>query len=361
MVAIADVKITRTKLKKLVADTAASAEAINLVYVSDTEAGIGRTKHGDQYTYLYNGRKVKDNEVLSRIKSLVIPPAWQQVWICTKDNGHLQATGIDAMGRKQYKYHPLWTQIRNHTKFFHLFELGKALPALRQRLKADLALPGLSMEKVLALIVSVMQQTGIRIGNGAYEKLYGSFGLSTLKDQHVKIKGSEARFSFKGKKGVYQNITLKSKKLAALIKKCQDIPGKELFQYYDAEGSRRSIDSGMVNSYIKEISGGNFSAKDFRTWTGTIQALLAFKELGCANTAAETKRRVIAALDAVSVHLGNTRTVCRKYYVHPVILDLYECSDLEKYLLQIEKQPDDSHTSHLLPEEKILMKILEKS
>ncbi len=360
MEAIADITLSRKKLKQLVSDATKSAEAINLVYVSDMDKGITRVKSGKGFHYLQNGRRVSGDAILGRIKGLVIPPAWQRVWICTQDNGHLQATGIDAMGRKQYKYHPLWTQIRNHTKFFHLYEFGKALSAIRKKLAEDLALRELSLQKVLAVIVSVMQETGIRIGNGAYEKMYGSYGLSTLKDKHVKVNGSEVRFAFRGKKGVEQDLTLKSRKLAKLVKQCQDIPGKELFQYYGEDGQRHSIDSGMVNSYIKDISGGHFTAKDFRTWTGTVQALLAFKNLGCAKTTTETKQRIVAALDAVSQQLGNTRTVCKKYYVHPALLEMYECNALEKYLRELDtvtaEEKDGMHH-----EEQVLMKILGKA
>ncbi len=354
-------KLDRRTLKKLVKDTAGSAGAANLRYVSDASPGISRVREGEGFAYYLNGKPVTDEKTLARIRSLVLPPAWEKVWICRDAHGHLQATGLDARGRKQYKYHPQWSRLRNHTKFFNLHQLGKALPAIRERLHQDLSLPGLPQEKVLALVLSIILETGIRIGNGAYEKLYGSFGLSTLKDRHVTINGSEVRFTFKGKKGVYQDLTLRSKRLATLVRKCRDIPGKELFQYYDAAGNHNVIDSGKVNDYIKAISGGHFTAKDFRTWTGTVQALLAFRELGCAATPTEAKQRIIAALDAVSAQLGNTRAVCKKYYVHPAILDLYECSALEKYLQELEAAPAPQEARDLLPAEQVLMKILEKA
>jgi DNA topoisomerase-1 len=290
----------------------------------------------------------------------VLPPAWENVWICTNPEGHLQATGTDVRGRKQYKYHSLWTVVRNQTKFFNLHDFGLALPAMRARLQKDLAKQGLPQEKVLAAVVSLMQCTCIRIGNSMYEKLYGSFGLTTLKDRHVQIKGSEVKFTFKGKKGVAHDITMKSKRLAKIVQQCRDIPGKELFQYYDEHGDRKTIDSGMVNNYIKEISGGNFTAKDFRTWEGSLEALHSFKELGDAETESATKRKIVAALDSVAKHLGNTRTVCKKYYVHPVIIDLYAAHALNKYL---KKMGDEqcSTDAELSASEKILMKILEKS
>lgn len=226
------------------------------------------------------------------------------------------------------------------------------------KIEKDLSTAGLPLEKILATVVSLMQRTNIRVGNQSYEKANGSYGITTLKDKHVKIKGTSIRFSFKGKKGVYHDIDIQSKRLAAIVKKCQDIPGKELFQYLDDNGQRRSIDSGMVNSYIKEISDGDFTAKDLRTWSGTVQALLAFKELGLADTQTQSKKNIVAALDMVSQALGNTRTVCKKYYVHPIVISLYETKTLEKYLKQLETLEADDDKSGLTREEKILMTIL---
>lgn len=344
-------------MKTLFDDAQKSAAAINLTYVTDSQPGIVRSRKGDKFVYLQDGKIVKDPALLQRIKSLVIPPAWQQVWICSKDNGHLQATGLDTKNRKQYRYHPLWNSLRNHTKFFHLYDFGKALPGIRAQLQKDLARHGLPQEKVLATIVSVMQCTCIRIGNSMYEKLYGSFGLTTLKDKHVTINGSQLKFTFIGKKGVHQDISLKSRKLANLVKQCRDIPGQELFQYFDEKGNRHPVDSGMVNNYIKEISGGNFTAKDFRTWAGTLHALEAFKELGNAETATETKRRIVAALDMVAKQLGNTRTVCKKYYVHPSIIDHYTNKTISRYIDMIGGM-DCSNDASLSAEEQVLMKIL---
>jgi DNA topoisomerase-1 len=357
----APVKIPRRRLKKLVTDAAASAEAINLRYVNDSIPGIRRLKRGKEFSYELGGKPVTDEATLARIRSLVLPPAWEEVWICKDKDGHLQATGIDARGRKQYRYHPAWSELRSQTKFYHLYEFGKALPAIRERIEEDLAKPGLPEEKVLAALVCIMQRTGIRIGNSEYEKLYGSFGLSTLKDQHVKISGSIVKFSFRGKKGVAQQLSLKSRRLAHIVRKCRDIPGTELFQYIDEKGSGHPVDSGQLNSYIKRISGDSFTAKDFRTWIGTLTALQAFREIGCTiGSATEAKRNINSALDTVSKHLGNTRTVCRKYYVHPAILDLYECSELDRYLKVLDKQPD-IRGNGLTQEEEVLMKILEKA
>src|SRR5690606_3044738 len=307
---------------------------------------------------------------LERIKKLAIPPAWEEVWICSIDNGHLQATGFDVKKRKQYRYHPLWNSLRNHTKFYRLHEFGKAIPLIREKVEKDLSLKGLPVEKVLAAVVCLMEQTSIRIGNSLYEKLNGSFGLTTLKDKHVKISGDRLQFIFKGKKGIGHNISLKSRRLAKIVKACRDIPGKELFQYYDHDGNHKSIDSGMVNEYLKAITGKDFTAKDFRTWSGTVHSLIAFKEIIICSTSAETdtqspiktkvKHNILAVLDHVAEHLGNTRTVCRKYYVHPAIIDLYENNRLHLYLNQLEEFQTKPIVCQLACEERLLIVILEK-
>jgi DNA topoisomerase I len=353
--------IPKRRLKSILKNPVKTAEAVNLVYVNDSQPGIERVKKGNSFEYVLQGKKITDEEALIRIKRLVIPPAWENVWICPLDNGHLQVTGIDTRGRKQYKYHSSWNALRNHTKFYKLFQFGEALPGLRVKMEKDLSLTGLPQEKVLATVVSLMERTNIRIGNCSYEKLYGSYGITTLKDKHVKINGTSIKFSFKGKKGVYHDISIKSKRLASIVKKCQDIPGKELFQYYDEAGEQRTVDSGMVNDYIKTISGGDFTAKDFRTWSGTVQALLAFKDLGFSETQTGTKKNIVAALDVVSNLLGNTRTVCKKYYVHPLIISLYESKTLEKYLAQLENLEKDDDESDLTKEERLLMNILKSN
>ncbi|MEP6676383.1 MAG: DNA topoisomerase IB [Ferruginibacter sp.] len=353
------VKISRQKIKRISSNPEATAKAVDLVYVQDTQPGIARIKKGKAFDYVLNRTRIKSDEELKRIKSLVIPPAWENVWICVLENGHLQATGLDVKKRKQYRYHPLWNTLRNHTKFYRMHEFGKILPTIRLQLEKDLSLPGLPQEKVLALVVSLMERTHIRIGNNAYEKLYGSFGLTTLKDKHVNVNGSSVKFTFKGKKGVDHDITIRNKKLSKLVQQCRDIPGKELFQYYDQEGQRHSIDSGMLNNYIKTISGADFTAKDFRTWAGTIQAFLAFKELGFVETVTETKKKVVEALDMVSKELGNTRTVCKKYYVHPSIIEMYENKTLAKYIEQLDEIQVDDNKADLTKEEKLVMKILE--
>ncbi|WP_294249259.1 DNA topoisomerase IB [uncultured Chryseobacterium sp.] len=349
-----------SKIVKIMKDPVASAKAVHLIYTSDAEtAGITRKKAGKKYAYYRDGEKIKNKEEITRINKLVIPPAWENVWICALDNGHLQATGIDLKNRKQYRYHPLWNALRNHTKFYRMLQFGYALPNIRLHVEKDLALRNFEKRKILALIVSLMQRTNIRIGNNAYEKLYGSFGLTTLKDKHVKIKGQKINFSFKGKKGVMHNIDLKNKKLARLVQKCKDIPGKELFQYIDDEGNRHCVDSGMVNEYIKEISGEDFTAKDFRTWSGTVSALIAFKEIGYAETHSDYKKKVKEALEMVASHLGNTSTICKKYYVHPLVINLYENNTIKKYLDELDQIEENDGKADLTHEEKLVLKILE--
>jgi DNA topoisomerase I len=335
-----------------------AAEAVHLVYVSDAQPGITRLKKGKGFTYVFNNRTLREKEVVRRIRSLVIPPAWTNVWICPLPNGHIQATGFDVRKRKQYRYHALWMTLRNETKFHRLYEFGKVLVNLRKKLEQDMAGMALTEAKVIATVISLMERTYIRIGNEGYEKLYGSHGLTTLKDKHVSINGDKILFSFTGKKGVQHNVTLKNKRLARIVQKCRDIPGKELFQYYDKEGNRRSIDSGMINAYIKEATGQDFTSKDFRTWAGSINLLRAFRSMGQAVTAAIRKKNIVAALDQVSMRLGNTRTVCRKYYVHPGLIELYEQDNLHKYLNELDGLEKLDDTTGLTSEEQVLMKIL---
>ncbi len=348
--------LKKSILKKLANDPIATAKAIQLAYVSSKDEGIERVSAGKGFKYLFRNKPLKDKATIQRIRSLVIPPAWENVWICRIAEGHLQATGVDIRKRKQYRYHPSWNELRNKTKFYRLPELGKLLPTIRKQLETDLALPGLPKEKVLAAAVSLMEQTGIRIGNEFYEKLYGSFGLTTFKDKHAEIKGSQLKFSFRGKKGVEHTVSLKSKKLAKIVQNCRDIPGKELFQYIDKDGNRQSIDSGMVNEYIRKIAGGDFTAKDLRTWCGTLAALTAITENGI-HEDGNSKKKVIAVLDKVSEQLGNTRTVCKKYYVHPLLLEQYESGTLDKWLSKNESA--EKNENGLSSIEKKLVSVLE--
>ena len=353
-----ELHINKRTFQAALKDVSRAAKAVNLIYVSNSQEGIVRKRRGKLFYYLDGMEKVKDSDLLDRIRKMVIPPAWENVWICKIENGHLQVTGIDKLGRKQYRYHPLWNIIRSHTKFYRLLEFGRRLPAIRQQLEKDLSQPGFPKEKVLATVVSLLERTCIRIDNAFYEKLYGSFGLTTMKNKHVDITGTKMTFTFKGKKGVQHEIGLQSRRLARIVKGCKEIPGKELFEYVDVDGNVHKIDSGMVNEYLHTISCSDFSAKDFRTWAGTVQALISFKEVGGFETVSEMNHKIVAVYDAVAHQLGNTRTVCKKYYVHPSVVKLYTEQKLDKYIdatyLTEGKEP-----SLLSDEERILIQILE--
>jgi len=357
--AVPGLSLSKKQMHAIIGDAEKTAAAVKLVYVHDSQPGIARHKAGKGFSYSLAGNKVTGKDTLQRIRSLAIPPAWQQVWICASPDGHLQATGIDAKHRKQYKYHARWNALRNHTKFYRMIEFAKVLPLIRKKVAQDILLPGLPPEKILALIVKLMEKTHIRIGGNFYEQVYGSFGLTTLKGRHVSINGSELRFFFKGKKGIEHSIRLRSKKLAALVKQCKEIPGKELFQYFDETGIKKSVDSGMVNDYIKKLSGADFTAKDFRTWAGTIGAFTAFKQLGIPETSAERKKNIIGVLDTVAKDLGNTRNVCKKYYVHPAILTLYESGSLEEYFKPSNGHTEKNNHTQLNIEEQVIISVLE--
>lgn len=353
------ISLSHKEFLRIDRDYEKAAEVVSLVYVDVNSEGIQRLKKGKGFTYIYAGKPLKVKDEIERIKKLVIPPAWTNVWICPLPNGHIQAVGIDLRKRKQYRYHSIWNLLREQTKFHRLYEFGKALPKIRIKVEEDLAKKDLSQEKVLAVVVSLMERTYIRIGNSGYEKLYGSYGLTTMKDKHVAIDGNAINFCFKGKKGIEHKVTLKNKKLARVVNACREIPGKELFQYYDAEGNKKSIDSGMVNQYIKDATGGmEFTAKDFRTWAGSLNILWAFKSIGEAITATEVKKKIVEALDEVSRKLGNTRTVCRKYYVHPGLLKLYEENSLNRYIEKLDKIEEPEDPQGLTGSEEVLMKIL---
>jgi DNA topoisomerase I len=336
-----------------------AAETVHLVYITGNREGILRHKKGKEFSYLYKGKIIRDKEQLLRIKRLAIPPSWSDVWICASSAGHIQATGLDLNGRKQYRYHTSWNTLRNETKFHRMIDFGKALPLLRKKTHKDISGVNLTAEKVLATTIRLMEETCIRIGNNGYEKLYGSYGLTTLKDKHVSFHDNKAIFCFTGKKGIEHRITLKNKKLAGIIKQCKDIPGKELFQYYEDDGSKRTIDSGMVNNYIKEATRGDFSAKDFRTWAGSLQALECFCAIGEAMDTKEVRKKVVSVLDDVSARLGNTRNVCKKYYVHPLLIRLYEENKLPGSILQVNGR-ESSTKWGLSKSEKMLMKLLQR-
>ncbi|MBC7946913.1 MAG: DNA topoisomerase IB [Chitinophagaceae bacterium] len=355
-----DVTVLSHKQHRLIdKDHRTAAKMANLTYLTDSKEGIKRVKKGKSYSFSYRGKAIRGKDEIARIKKLAIPPSWSQVWISPTPSGHIQATGIDLNGRKQYRYHEKWHQLRNETKFHRMWEFGQSLPRLRKKLKKDVASKEMTAEKVLAAAIQLMEQTYIRIGNNGYEKLYGSYGVTTLKDKHVEFKKDQAHLSFTGKKGIEHKITLKNKQLARILKQCRDIPGKELFQFYGRDGNRKTIDSGMVNSYIKEAADGDFSAKDFRTWAGSLHALECFKGMEKPDSAPVIQKNILKALDEVSVKLGNSRNICKKYYVHPGLLKLYEEEKLLPYLGN-GMPATKSGQSGLSACEKILMKVLKK-
>lgn len=345
-------------LKAALDDVEKGAKAFGLVYVSDSQSGYTRVRKGGKFLYLDEDRQLQEEESLKRIQRLVIPPAWERVWICKLEKGHLQATGYDKRNRKQYKYHDHWVALRNQTKYYRLRDFAERLPQIRARRDQDLNRRGFPRQKVLAAVVSLLEFVNVRVGNTLYEKLYGSFGLTTLKNRHAHIKGSRLHFSFKGKKGIRREVTLKDRRLARIVRASKEIPGKELFEYYDDEGHIQTVDSGMVNEYIRELSGGDFTAKDFRTWAGSVYALEALEQAGGFDNKTEMNRKIAAAMDQVAEKLGNTRAVTRKYYVHPLILELYQENMLEPFTRLLHEAPDDDDQSGYSPQEKVLLTIL---
>ncbi len=300
------------------------AQLGKLRYVNDGQPGFSRKRHGAKFRYLnIDGKPLKDPAHLARIKSLAIPPAWEDVWICQHTNGHLQATGRDSRGRKQYRYHQQWREVRDEMKYDHLAEFGLHLPLIRKVVDKELARPGISRTKVLATIVYLLESTMIRIGNDAYAKNNQSFGLTTLRNRHVQVNGSQIEFHFRGKSGIEHQIQLRDSRLARIIKRIKDLPGYELFQYMDSDGLRHAIDSSDVNEYLKEITGRDYTAKDFRTWSGTVHTTLALRSLQQFTTVAEAKKNITQAIEAAAKKLGNTPAICRKCYVHPLIIENY--------------------------------------
>ena len=301
-----------------------SARAIGLRYGSDGHPGLKRIKAGKAFRYVdAQGKAIRDEATLKRIRSLAIPPAWTDVWICQSEDGHLQATGRDAKGRKQHRYHPLWREVRDATKFDRTIEFAMALPKIRRRVSHDITRSGLARERVLATVVRLMDLAFLRVGNEEYARNNHSFGLTTLKDRHAIVRGERIRFEFPGKSGRRHRIELEDRRLARIVKNCQEIPGQDLFQFYDEAGARRDVTSGDVNDYLREISGADFTAKDFRTWAGTVLAAQELKQAARFDTQRQAKRNVARALEKVAGQLGNTPAVCRKCYVHPAIIDRY--------------------------------------
>jgi len=308
-----------------VPDPQQSARLARLRYVNDAAVpGIRRfgARGAPRYT-TPDGRRLRDRATLQRIASLVIPPAWTDVWICPHPDGHLQATGRDARGRKQYRYHPRWRGVRDEVKYGRLLAFAAALPRIRQRIDANLSAPRLSREKVLALVVQLLERTLIRVGNEEYARDNGSVGLTTMKDGHAKVAGETITFQFKGKSGIRHAVDVRDRRLARAVKACRDLPGYELFQYVDADQRRHSIGSGDVNAHLRAISGDEFTAKDFRTWAGTVSAAVELARQPAFRSAAHARRNVVAAIDVVARRLGNTKAVSRKCYIHPAVIDAY--------------------------------------
>ena len=306
-----------------------AAEAAGLRYVTDDSPGIRRRRTGHGFVYVdATGGRVSDEKTLARIRALAIPPAWTRVWICRAPNGHIQATGRDKKGRKQYRYHDRWRAVRDATKYERMIAFGQALPRIRRGVERDLARRGLPREKVLAAVVRLLDETHIRIGNAEYARENNSYGLTTLRDRHVKIKGATMEFHFVGKSGKKHEVILQDRRLAGIVKRCQDIPGYDLFQYLDTEGERQTIHSEDVNDYLRALSGEEFSAKDFRTWAGTVLTLQALRKRGAAEGRRQAETNVREAIKATARVLGNTPAVCRRSYVHPAVINHYLAGQL---------------------------------
>ncbi|MGA8529356.1 MAG: DNA topoisomerase IB [Acidobacteriaceae bacterium] len=354
----------RKKVLEIVTDPAESAKEAGLRYVTDAQPGIRRIRAGKGFRYEdAAGKRVRDVETLRRIRSLVIPPAWKDVWICADARGHLQATGRDARGRKQSRYHPRWRVVRDETKYERMLLFGAALKRMRTRVEEDLGRPGLPREKVLATVVRLMERTSIRVGNAEYARENGSYGLTTMRGKHVEVKGSTVTFRFKGKSGKLHTVGIQDRRLAGIVRRCQDLPGYELFEYVDEAGDPHTIDSADVNEYLRAISGEDFTAKDYRTWSGTVLASLALRDFEEAGSETQAKRNVVAAIKEVAQRLGNTPAVCRKCYVHPAVLECYLAGKLERRVRKkIEEAADEvlreEEEEELRREERALMEML---
>jgi DNA topoisomerase-1 len=345
----------------LTPDPVESARAAGLRYVSDRRPGIRREPDGDGFRYLdKDGQPLTDEGNLRRIKALAIPPAWTDVWICPNPRGHLQATGRDAKGRKQYRYHPRWREVRDETKYDRMMAFGRALPQIRARVEDDLARPGLPREKILATVVRLLETTLIRVGNEEYARANHSYGLTTLRTRHAHVNGTKVEFKFRGKSGVPHQAEVTDRRLAQIVKRCQSLPGQELFQYLDEDGQPQTIDSEDVNAYLHEITGQDFTAKDFRTWVGTVLAAQALQAFESFDSATQAKKNVVQAIENVAKRLGNTPSVCRKCYVHPAILDAYLDGTLADTLKQRAEQELAAALPDLPAEEAAVLALLQQ-
>ena len=337
------------------------ARAAGLRYVSDVQPGIRRRRKGHGFEYLSpTGDLVSDEDILARIRSLAIPPAYTDVWISPVERGHLQATGRDARGRKQYRYHPKWRAIRDENKYARLVDFARALPKIRRRVGRDMARRGLPREKVLATCVRLLETTMIRVGNEEYARDNHSFGLTTLRARHARVTDGEVRLMFRGKHGKEHSVGVRDRRLATIVRRLQELPGQDLFQYVDESGERRNVTSDDVNEYLRTISGADFTAKDFRTWAGTVLAARALQEIEAVDSEAQAKRNVVRAIEKVASQLGNTRAVCRKCYVHPAVVDAYLDGTMADTLRQRAETTLASNLRSLRPEEAAVLSLLQQ-
>lgn len=329
----------------LIANPEAAAKSAELRYVDDSLPGFTRRPWGRGFSYFdTNGDRIRDPDLLDRLKALNIPPSWQAVWICPDPEGHLQSTGRDQRGRKQYRYHPDWIKLRSQAKFERLIPFGLALPLIRQACDRQLSHPQLTREKILAIVVRLLDDALIRVGNAEYARKNESYGLTTLRNRHVEVFSTKVHFEFTGKRGVHHEIELRDRRLARAVKRCQEIPGYELFQYFDEQGDKQTVDSGDVNEYIQTLTGHpSFTAKEFRTWAGTVTAAEALQEIGEFSSKTEAKQNLVNAVKQVAQRLGNRPATCRKYYIHPQILAAYEAGELLNELATFKTQANDLH------------------
>jgi DNA topoisomerase-1 len=337
-----------------------AARSAGLRHVDDGRPGLSRRRRGRSFAYVdSSGAVVRDPETLDRIRALAIPPAWTDVWICPVANGHIQATGRDARGRKQYRYHARWREIRDETKYHRTLDFGAALPRIRRRVAADLERPGLSRERVLATLVRLLDITRIRIGNDEYARENGSFGLTTLRRRHVKLRGETLHFEFRGKSGRVHHVTVRDRRVARIVKRCQELPGQELFQYVADDGEQHAVSSDDVNGYLRDIAGEEFSAKDFRTWSGTVLAACALQR---AAEEAEQERRnpLTVAVAEVAEQLGNTAAVCRRCYIHPEVVNAHLEGALPRLPLDEVDVAASVDAEGLSPAEKSVLNLLRR-
>jgi len=344
---------------KTVPSPAKSAQVVGLRYVSDERPGIRRERCGRGFRYRsVASRIIRDRHTLKRISSLVIPPAWADVWICPLDHGHLQATGRDERGRKQHLYHPRWREIRDQTKYERVMDFARALPGIRRQLRRDLRRDGLCREKVLATVVRLLEISLIRVGNEEYARDNKSYGLTTMKNRHATVRGAKIKFQFRGKSGKDHVVEVEDRRVARIVRACQDLPGQDLFQCVDDGGQKHHVGSGDVNDYLREITGRDFTAKDFRTWAGTIYTASELRRLGPVDSEAGLKKNVVAAVKATAQSLGNTPAVCRKSYIHPAIIEAYLDGSLIPGLDEWQGKKGSNSSGGFLPDEAAVLKFL---